>query len=175
MALVGSNASSVVFSSVQPYHAGIYLMVASNRAGVTASLPIKLVVTNGADYVAWTTNLPAGFTGPLDDPDQDGIPNLLEYALSLNPTNRDGQGLPQPQILVTNGQQYLTYTFNRPKSAGDLQYVIETSSQIAPWHNDLQVVQLRTVEQGNTVQVTLGMPCNQATNVMGFLQLKVVK
>ena len=50
-------------------------------------------------FASWVTDnmLPPGKDGPLDDADDDGVSNLLEYALGMNPKVSDAHLLPQPQ------------------------------------------------------------------------------
>lgn len=50
------------------------------------------------------------------DPDHDGLPNLLEYALGRDPHAGDGSGTAAGTVVVS-GETYLTLTFTRP--AGD--------------------------------------------------------
>jgi hypothetical protein len=77
-----------------------------------------------------------GVVGDLDDPDRDGIANLIEYALGLNPNQASGSGLPVGGI---HGG-YLTLTFNRQKSATDIAYQVEAvgnlnSSWVEIWNS----------------------------------------
>jgi hypothetical protein len=76
-------------------------------------------------------NNPA-ISGELADPDGDGIVNLLEYALNLNPNVASGTGLPIEQIDPSCGCLTLTYT--KVLSAIDLTYTVEAASDLGgPW------------------------------------------
>jgi len=59
------------------------------------------------------------------DPDQDGIPNLLEYATGSYPTQTSGNLL---SVTVTN--HHLAVTFNRAKAATDVTIHVETASSL---------------------------------------------
>ncbi len=66
------------------------------------------------------------------DPDGDGIANLLEYALHLDPNVVDTAGLPTPQIDLACGCLALTYT--KVISATDLIYTAEAANDPGgPW------------------------------------------
>ena len=74
----------------------------------------------------------SAISGDLADPDGDGIVNLLEYALDLNPNVASVQGLPTSQIDPACGCLTLTYT--EALSAIDLTYSAEAASDPGgPW------------------------------------------
>ena len=71
-------------------------------------------------------------SGDLADPDGDGIVNLLEYALNLNPNVASGTGLPTMEIDPDCG--CLTLTYIKVLSAIDLTYTVEAASDPGgPW------------------------------------------
>ncbi len=65
-------------------------------------------------------------SGDLADPDNDGIANLLEYALNLNPNIAGQAGLPTAQLDASCGCLTLIYT--RVVSATDIKYSVEGAS-----------------------------------------------
>ena len=73
----------------------------------------------------------ANIAGDLADPDRDGIANLLEYALGLDPQTSSAASLP---ALGTAGG-YLTITFTRPLSATDVSYIVQVTSDLATWND----------------------------------------
>jgi hypothetical protein len=71
-------------------------------------------------------------SGDLADPDGDGIVNLLEYALNLNPNVASVTGLPTAQ--VDPACDCLTLTYTKVLSAIDLSYTVEAASDPGgPW------------------------------------------
>jgi hypothetical protein len=62
------------------------------------------------------------------DPDQDGIANVLEYAFGLNPFVRDAGNLPRAS--VSGG--YLMCNFTQPPGIADIIYGAEWSSTLEP-------------------------------------------
>jgi hypothetical protein len=72
-------------------------------------------------------SIPADDADPEDDPDRDGIVNLLEYAWGLNPAaqSRLPGKIATPQIRVENGTPSII--FRKNTAATDLVFQIETS------------------------------------------------
>ena len=67
-------------------------------------------------------------------PSGDGIPNLVKYALGLNPTiPAPTNALPFGNLQTNNGLEYLTLTINRAAVAPDVSYVVEVSGDLTNW------------------------------------------
>jgi hypothetical protein len=67
-------------------------------------------------------------------PAGDGIPNLIKYALGLDPyTPAASSQLPSGSILPDNGQSYLTLTVNTVAQAPDVTYAVEVSGDLQSW------------------------------------------
>jgi dienelactone hydrolase len=73
-------------------------------------------------------------TSDLEDPDLDGIPNLMEYALGKNPLviNPEGAGLTTGSTNIS-GIGYLTFSFDRPVSVTDITYTTQSSPDLINW------------------------------------------
>jgi hypothetical protein len=67
--------------------------------------------------------------GDLADPDGDGILNLFEYALGSDPTAAD----PGNPLAVAIAGGHLQVSFNRNGAATDINYIVETSTDLATW------------------------------------------
>lgn len=96
-----------------------------------------------AAFASWQTVLFGGPSepgaGPNDDPDHDGIPNLLEFSFNLPPfisavplvgPGATG-GLPLIREEVFGNDRYFTMEFIRRKNAGP--FSPETSGQLTAW------------------------------------------
>ncbi|MBI3885551.1 MAG: immunoglobulin domain-containing protein [Opitutae bacterium] len=59
----------------------------------------------------------------------DGIPNLVKYALGLEPKQNATLGLPEMSMTATDW----VYTYTRPASVTDLAYAVEVSTDLATW------------------------------------------
>ncbi len=83
-----------------------YTVTATNSVGSTTATVV--ITVNGPNLDAWASGY--GLTGPTAlataDPDGDGAPNLIEYALGLNPTFADSNPMQLSQVSV-DGSTYL--------------------------------------------------------------------
>lgn len=68
-------------------------------------------------------------SGPLADPDADGLDNLLEYALGLDPRQADSAALPA----ATAEDGYWVFHYTRPLNRSDVSYSVEVSTDLQSW------------------------------------------
>lgn len=82
-------------------------------------------------YSAWTSanGLVAGQDAPTQDPEADGIVNLLEYFLGLRPTVSDPAGLPTGSVEAGD----FVFRFNRNKLVTGVSYEVLTSTDLVTW------------------------------------------
>jgi hypothetical protein len=111
--------------------------IASDVAGGT---PAAVGQTGGSPFFAWLSGF--GLNNPVGDRDQDGLPQIVEYALGLDPlvpTSAGGaSSLPSPS-LAPDGR--LEFRFRLPVDsddpgtygAVDLNYTVETSRSLKEW------------------------------------------
>lgn len=121
-------ATSATFSA-----AGDYLLrLAANDGSTTVFQDLAVTVTGGG-FESWIAQNPGTglLTDPLDDPDHDGIPNLMEYALGGNPASGQSGVLPDVSTSDFGGSKYLTITFDRARS--DVNYIVEVSPDLVEW------------------------------------------
>jgi CubicO group peptidase (beta-lactamase class C family) len=79
-------------------------------------------------------------SGDGADPDHDQLPNLVEYALALNPRVFDAAMRPRGAIQTINGQSFLTMTFRHRFLAHEVAYVVEVSNDLMQWTTTTQQV-----------------------------------
>ncbi|MEI7900689.1 MAG: choice-of-anchor J domain-containing protein, partial [bacterium] len=84
-------------------------------------------------YAMWQTNrfteaeiAAGGIAGAGDDPDGDGIANLLEYAMGLNPRLYGTAGVPVGGVW----NRFLTLNYRQNKQATDLVYAVEACTNL---------------------------------------------
>jgi len=96
----------------------------------TSTFPSSLGYFDWQQSFAWsaTTSLPDA------DPNQNGIPNLLEYALDLNPLSQTPPTLPSAGWNTsTPDGPWLTFTYRHNLKAQDLTYEILSSEDLQTW------------------------------------------
>lgn len=136
-----TSSSSYLDSSLTPGQIYYYRIKAVNPAfqsGYSTEVyrqPYLPTTIEGWRYQYFGTNSNTGSHAELADPDGDGIPNLMEYALGTNPLSVNAfSSLPHSQIQAVGQGKYLTCTFVRNTTATDLTYSIETSNDLnEPW------------------------------------------
>lgn len=127
--LAGTPTAPGVYSGVQ--------VTASNSAGAASSQTFSIRVVNTQGNYAAGFGLTGANAAPAADPDADGLSNLLEYALNLNPTASDAGSAALPAATVAlrpyGSEKYLSIRFTRVPLATDITYVVEGSSDLASW------------------------------------------
>jgi urease beta subunit len=120
---------------------------------------------------AWFGNPDADGPGyDLNDPDHDGIPNLLEYATSSSPLQAGGPA----GELVKNGN-VLEYTIIRPKDApAELDYALEWTESLTngPWKK-LGITTTVVSEDSAKQQVKFSLPAG--VSGQRFVRLRVTR
>jgi len=101
---------------------------AASWTAATATPGLPPPGTSPSGYDAWVTQHEV-VGGAAGDSDFDGIPNLVEYALGLNPGQPDINLLPQP---VQSGNS-ITYTFPKLTSRSDVPSIVQVSSDLNQW------------------------------------------
>jgi len=81
----------------------------------------------GARFSSWAAS--HGVSGSGNDPDKDGVPNLLEYALGTDPLMPSLSRTP----LLSLGDYQTTISYEVDTSVPDLDYILEASTDLALW------------------------------------------
>lgn len=83
-------------------------------------------------FSSWVEQIPSpDERGYQHDPDQDGIPNFLEYAFNLSPQVADGQDA-QPVVTLTG--HTISINFVRDAGKSDLLYLVEAGESLSAWN-----------------------------------------
>lgn len=133
------------------------------------------------NYALWATaafgaGIPEADRDATDDPDTDGIENLLEFALGGDPGVKNFSILPIQAQVEDGGSTYLELSFTRPKGLSEISYLVQTTSELATWPADGSGVNANPVivDNGNDTE-TLTYRRTQAVsaNNRAFMRLKV--
>lgn len=143
------------------------LHVASNVAGSNGSFDIALTGSGLTDTENWRltwfgTIDKTGNAADSADPDNDGLPNLIEYAFGMSPTVASGaQQIPQPQIV---GDHYVL-SFTQPNGVSGITYGAACSAtlNVGDWHG--------VPDTGSGNQHVFSAPINGNTKL--FMQISV--
>jgi hypothetical protein len=145
---------------------GYYIYDGANFSQITGdtAVPTGFYASRIASELGWIYSV----IDPTGDLDADKIPNLLEYALNLDPLTPDAAGLPR----VGREGNFLTLTYTKVISATDIQYVVEQSSDLAFWtmanpQNDI-------VSSTGDIQ-TIKAKVDKGTSSRLFLQLRIAR
>ena len=115
--------------SARPYYSGHY-----GQFG-----PTKEITVNTGYYEAWaapyesSVSLPAGTlkNNPTVDYNGDGIPNIVAYALGLNPLQSAASSLPQGQSVAGS----LKLNYPRDAAKADITIVPQASLDLVTWYD----------------------------------------
>ncbi len=107
--------------------------------------------------------------GDNADPDNDGLSNLLEYALNADPQKFDATGLTASGVESNK----LTFTYNRLKNAPDIVYRVQWSPDLATW-TEPAVTETILSDDGTVQRVKATFP-GDGVSTRGFAKLKVVR
>jgi hypothetical protein len=160
-----SGATSATYSvgSASAGNAGTYKVIATNIAGSATSNSVTVTVTTPlTPYQIWSASkgLTTGVNDSISqDPDNDGIKNVIEFAFNGNPLAADTSILP---VVTTSGANVvLTYDI---QDAALATYTItpESSSDLATWNTVVHGVGnatiVKTVVNATTSHVVVTIP-----------------
>lgn len=106
-----------------------FTITATDLDGNSSSQIVTVQVRQSFAQWAVAKQIASGQDGFLDNPDQDGLSNLLEFAFFGNPNASDGVS-PVASITVDGGTRFLEITLPVNKLAEGLTYVVEASSSL---------------------------------------------
>lgn len=139
--VTGNTAPAVASASIvggQLHLAGLaggqttITVTATDLDHLTASQTI--VVTLSDTFASWASRqtFPGGQAGAMQDPERDGLPNLLEYAFVGDPAACAGTAVPSRGIVEPSpGVRFLTLTFPVRKFTTGLRYTVEANNHLS--------------------------------------------
>jgi fibronectin-binding autotransporter adhesin len=161
--------------SEAPTEVGSYTVQAtladSNYQGTATAV---LVIENPVirDFGSWVagkfnpSQISAGESAPMADPDGDGMVNLAEYALGGDP-----YGFTSPPTLLRSSEA-ISINFQRPLDLSDIRYHAEVSSNLEDW-TALTLEVVSGDAQTERVRATYPLPSN--SSAPSFMRLRFEK
>jgi hypothetical protein len=110
-------------------------------------------------------------SGPSADPYGSGIPNLMAYALQLNPATAKSTDVPTP--VVANGHLQITYFV--PSAITDINYIVEVSSDLSTWNSGSGYTQTISSVQGSSGTTYTVQEMLPTTTSEHFMRLRVTQ
>jgi autotransporter-associated beta strand protein len=100
-------------------------------------------------FTAWADSyaLPADQRGPLANPSGDGLPNLLKFALGLNPTVNGSDGS-ATGVVTVGGERYPTLAFQRRRALGDVALEVRVSASL-DFSTSLGLTEISATDNGD--------------------------
>ncbi len=109
------------------------------------------------------------------DPDQDGLTNMMEYALYRQPHTGDSAASVQGGIYSDGSGKYLKTTFTRFKGASDIICQVEVSNDLKTWNfGPPSTTVLSRIDQGSTELVTWRDNTAITAATKRFIRLKLI-
>ena len=110
-------------------------------------------------------------SGDLADPDQDGLANLMEYALGQFPKVKDIDPL-SPAITG----DHLTITYTQAKGASDVSLILEQSNDLLAWQSEPGTFELvNCVDEAAIQRLTVRLVAPVHGTSASFIRLRVTK
>ncbi len=119
--------------------------LALSKSAATAGAPLTALQTWRQANLGDLAN--TGDAADTADPDRDGVPNLVEYALGSLPGSAADAAAPLQSTAQVSGHDRLTLSFTPENTAG-LRFIIESSPDLSAW----------TAQADVTAALTEGLP-----------------
>jgi hypothetical protein len=155
---------------------GPFLLTATTPSGkfgaasVTVEAPVGFASWLQQNFSAEERN-DDSVSGEGADPDGDGLPNLLEYALGSDPRQASRERVPAMWIEGDEQQANLVLTFSRPLPRPDVQYLVEYSHDLGEW-DPVPVDHWQIEPNGDEETVRITLPLTGDDN-RRFLRLSI--
>jgi Bacterial Ig domain len=150
----------------------------SSTASVPPSAPSIPSTPSTGIYSSWQSKYftaaqlaDASISGPSADPYGSRVPNLLAYALQLDPSSAQLSDIPT----ATPVSGHLTMTYLIPTAVTDINYIPEVSTDLQTWNSGFTVVQVvSSVTGANGVTITV-QDILPTTTAKHFMRLRVTQ
>ena len=120
IAIPGATGPTFTLENTSLADAGEYAVTVANGVGSVTSISASLSITPMEPFLAWVdaSGLPTGQRGATDNPDADGLPNLLEFVFGTDPAASNSSGGPVANTGEFEGATYPLITYTRRRDLG---------------------------------------------------------
>lgn len=171
----GATTGSLTMTGATEADAGSFRVEISNTAGTRSRTAFLTVNPPPSDtFATWPdlATVPAHLRGPDDDPDGDGLKNILEYALALPPGTPGGNPTAGGSVSVS-GQSYPAITFVRRKSLPDVTLTIQATADLS-FTDGIGTAIVSTTDNGDGTETVVARSTVPRSAASGqFLRVKV--
>jgi hypothetical protein len=161
--VAGATSNAFSIPNTESSDQGYYAVAVFNTAGFAASNTVELSVASFLNWINTFTEIPVNQRDAEDDYDLDGMSNLYEYALNLNPAQKGDNPAVSGQ---TGGEDTFTLTYTRHRT--DVTYSVETSTNLDNWTTN-------GVDQGSSELGSVTASITMAPEPRRFLRLKITQ
>lgn len=147
---------------------------ALSQSGIMQNVAVMWTYT-ARDFAAWAQAkftpeelADSNLSGPTAVYSQDGLPNLVKFALGLEPKQAITSGLPAVAVTPTEW----TYTYSRPSGVLNVAYEVEISTDLVNWTTE-GVVHEMTGATINDQSWSARYPLDSTANI--FFRLKITR
>ncbi len=181
----GLSLSSTGILSGTPTAAGTFSFTvqATDSLALTAQQSYSLTIQTPLEV--WTTThftlaeqAAPTISGILADPNHNGLPNLIEYALNRNPKAANFSPPISIGWLTNNGSTFLTVSYTHLLNGTGISYIVEASQDLQTWNSGSLYTQVvSTVDDGNGITETVTVKLLQPLSVTPhlFTRLRVTQ
>jgi poly(3-hydroxybutyrate) depolymerase len=176
---VGTTAWSICDIDLQPGD-NLLTVTVRDSASITASTTL-LVHAQFGGYSEWRLSQFSGadqtndaVSGPLEDPDGDGLANILEYAFGTPPMQSQSGVMPVGAVVPGTAAPALSITHRRSKAA-NLIFGYEASADLVAWGaaEVTTVVEYPDVDGDGQTELVCASLVLSAGDARRFLRLRV--
>ncbi|HEV3273114.1 MAG TPA: Ig-like domain-containing protein [Candidatus Methylacidiphilales bacterium] len=165
--------------AVNSFGSSVYSNTLSVTTPTGSSSPTSPTSPTSSGFASWQTKYftaaqlaNSAISGPTANPYGSGVPNLLAYALQVNPATASPSDVPTP---VNNNDGHLAITYLQPASITDINYIVEVSTDMLTWNSGAgytNVLSKVAGSGGNTITVEDAFP---TTTPKRYMRLRVTQ
>ena len=140
---------------------------------------VQFTFTMPRSFAEWTqihlNGVNSALASPSADPDNDGVPNVVEFVLFKNPLVADSTTATTSAIAIGN-QRYLGLTYRRLKGVVDTDIAVEVSADMRGWQSGYpNTVVMSVVDEGDTELLTVRDSVAIGVAQHRFIRLRITK